>query len=297
MELVDELVTHQPVCVAVTANSSKHAGSLDEFRFTIEHRIVPSILFDTHPVLKVVDGLRLAAGVRLNRYFVPLTNATRTASYHLQFAGPEGTYLVRQELVGVVQENAVAIRMQPRRGQRRAHLYLRGVESAEENAMMTVAYAERSPGSLAQAVAGSWAATILILALATTRAAGPLAGLVGDGASDGMNNAVIAALLAVPVGVSTWNRTRVPLHPTLLSRGFTLVVVALSLLAFLLAVIGSGDDQAEGARLWTLLLALSAVVSVFATGSWISRLALEFRFIRRAPRQNLSDHEVGGTSP
>lgn len=184
--------------------------------------------------------------------------------------------------------------MQPRRAQRRAHLYLQGVEEVGVDAEYQTAYFERSPGSFAMLSASAISAYVLASALAFSRGL-DLNGLLGDSVSEagGLATSVLAALLALPIGVATWNRSRQPLHPSLLSRFLTFAVIALSLATFVVTVIGVSSATEAGVAVWSVILTSLFAVTLLSVFSWILRLAFELRFARRAMRNDSGKTYLG----
>jgi hypothetical protein len=55
-------------------------------------------------------------------FLFPLQKADLCNSYHLEFMGPENTYLARQRIVGWPQDSKSYGRLRARYGQRYAHL-------------------------------------------------------------------------------------------------------------------------------------------------------------------------------
>lgn len=291
-----ELARFHPVCVAIGHEEISKSVWPHIFRFRLEHRIIPEIRLEGQWLVRKADWLRLVLGVELNRINIPLVNAVRARSYHLEVAGPEGTYLASQELIGVVETAKNRVRMQPRRAQRRAHLYLQGVEEDEvaSEAQFQTAYFERSPGSFAMLTASAISAYLLACALAYSRGF-DLNGLIdGVGApASNLATSVLAALLALPIGVATWNRARQPLHPSLLSRFLTFAVIALSFATFVVAVIGIDSSTPQGVVVWVAILTALFAVSLLSVFSWVLRLAFELRFARRVMRNDSEEISLG----
>lgn len=285
--LIAYLSQYHPISVGVPRALLNERMWPDTFRFRIEHRIIPTIRYGTG-IENIAVWLRFAMGVRLNRFRVPIPNATRTMSYHLEVAGPDGTYLAAQELGGVAHSDASRVRMQPRRAQRRAHLYLQDLEYASEDAAFQVGFFERSPGALAKTTAAGWSAFVLIAALAAIRQVPGLdaVGLYAPQPSP-LASSVLAGLLAFPAAITAWNRTGTPTHPSLLSRFLSFAIILESLVAFVWTVVALDALQSGGATLWASLTLVALLVALLSSFSWLLRLAYEFRFFRRMDWQTL----------
>lgn len=281
-EVIRTLAQYNPICVVIGTEELLKGKWPYQFRFTVERRSIPRIQdapnspagstwFDT------LDSLRLALGVRLNRIYYPLTFAYRTRSYHLEVEGPEGTYLAAQELLpskrGRDSELGLTGTLQPRRGQRRAHLYLTDVVGDNE-AIFATSYYERAPGAFATVTLAAFSAAIVVFVLALRQSA------LGAG-DPGPADSLLPALLAVPLGVSTLSGFTTSLkhqHPSLLSRTVSLVTVLICLTAFLLASIARftpGIPQ----NLWVLLSGAMIATALLSFVSWLLRLAVERKLI------------------
>lgn len=286
--MVSELAKYHPICVPVSARDVRNTRWPWAHRLRLEYRTIPPLkAVDREPWWqRLADAVRLGLGVRLNRLFIPIPNAFRTNSYHLEVAGPQGTYLARQGTIPDQTRLAMRAHMQPRRGQRRAHLYVQQLDHNGE-VLFATQFFERAPGSFAATTASAWAAAIVIGVLAIRE------GLNLPPSSGGVG-ALLPALLAVPIAVASWNRglAQAVEHPSLLSRTLTFGTILVSLGAFAFAVV-PGQVLSPGAIVWNLFAALALGLALVSTFSWFLRLAMEHHFSRSGDKEKLSKPRKG----
>jgi len=272
--VVSDLTKWHPICVSVPADKVLARQWPHVFRFKMEYRTIPPIQVVGGETFrqKLETGARLLLGVRLNRLFIPLVNDLRTPSYHLQVSGPEGTYLSKQGTIPVESSLDLDARVQPRQGQRRAHLYVRR-RRTKDDAWFAAHFFERSPGSFASTTASAWAAAVVVTLLALHETQQQLQPVTS----------ILPALLAVPIAVATWSgfdAARTARHPSLLSRTLTILTIVLSLTAFAFAVLPENVFEASD-TLWTLVSAVGIALALVSSISWVLRLAVENHFSRR----------------
>lgn len=292
-ELMEALVRLTPICVTVPIEEVAASRWPSSFRFRVESRVLQEIRDAPNVRLphwwwRFLDWSRLAVGVRINRIYVPLTNAARAASYHLEVEGPEGTYLAYQELLPDSEITPAPLivegLIQHRRAQRRAHLYLRSITNGD-GAVFATQFNERSPGSFAGATLSAVTATIVVVVLMWRDSAGGATG----------NLSLLPALLAVPIGVSalmgldSFQKFR---HPSLLSRFLTFSTVAVCLGAFALTTLRTAAG-ADLAHAWIVLSALSASITLVAFTTWVLRFTVEHHLSMRGDVDILSGTREG----
>jgi hypothetical protein len=286
-QLIREFAQRSPISVVVPYAEVVTQRWPSTFRFTLDRRFIateepaPSALQRSN---RALDSLRLALGVRLNRVYVPISEAYRTASYHLEIEGRQGTYFADGELQPPALEGRErlllgAYQSQPRRGQRRSHLYLRNVDG-KPGAYYLARFFERAPGSFAGTTIVALVSTVLIgaLWLVETRAMGA--------ASDART--LLPALLALPVAVAAFiglEREASSRHPSLASRFVGIATAFLSLAGFVLAVVPTPNWASEW-RAWETLIWLSVAVTLVSAVSWALRLIVENRFIRNTAEKH-----------
>lgn len=270
--LVDQLSRHHAVCATIQADEMRAREWPWTFRFKLEYRLIPPLLpLGKEPWWRRLgDAIRLALGVRLNRIFMPIPNAYRTTSYHLQVSGPEGTYLARQGTIPPVERLDIRAVIQPRRGQRRAHAYIQHLDYDGE-VLFATQFFERAPGSFATTTASAWAAWVVVGAIA----------LREQIASEEPFSFLLPALLAVPIAVASWNRgnARALEHPSLLSRGLTFLNILLCLVVFVAAIVPATLVAIPGI-VWNSFASVALALALVSTFAWVLRLAVEHRFIR-----------------
>lgn len=287
--MVDLLTTNYCQFAALRANSVELQSTL-----TVEYRRIN----DFHRSRAFSAGSALARarallGVRPATYEVNIMNASRCASYHLEFMGPKGTYLARQELVGLRQMpnqadespkftqvdfteklHARYHRRRRRRGQRYAHLYVRGATKAlrRDRMHIVVSFFERPPGSVGEAAVSSFSSTLLILA----------AGRALSSSHGQLRGDIMALLLALPVAASSWiglKREESAVGGVMSARLGSLVTFVVSLTAAI-SVLGSigwpksWDPQIAllgAAGAWAVMLGISCITSFLLAISWWRR--------------------------
>ncbi len=275
--LISQLCRHHPVCVPIPLTKVSKRNWPSTFRFRLEYRIIPPLrsLGGDQWWTKLADWMRLALGVRLNRLFIPIPNAGRTRSYHLQVAGPTGTYLARQGTEPPVEQLDIRAQTQPRRGQRRAHLYVQWLDHPSE-VVFSTQFFERAPGSFASTAAAGWAAAIVVGMLALQQIHSIQVGQLP------VMSTLLPALLAVPIAVATWTRgevARTHMHPSLLSRLLTIGTITVSLAAFAAAVVPR-EFWSASATVWILLSTFALALALVGTFSWFLRIAIENRLAK-----------------
>jgi hypothetical protein len=267
----------QPICATVPAEAVAKLEWPYLRRLRLERRFVgvigPAPSFARGRIATMVDLLRMALDVRLAPIYVPLANAVRSASYHLQVAGPEGTYLAGQAILGRRPQSSRAS-LQPRRGQRRAHLYARDFRLSDGTHLATE-FHERAPGSLASASLAALAAALVVGVLAMREVFSPIL--------SSASVPLASTLLAVPIGVAALagiDPSKEKKHPSLLSRFVSLSTILTSLLGFGLIVLSTTLDieQDVTARLWTFMAFVSTGVAIVSCVSWFTRLRVESWF-------------------
>jgi len=267
---------HQIISVPASGELIRSAPWPRVHRFTIERRLIPDLNdapggAPVRLLIRLLDTARLALGVRLNRIYFPMREGLRTRSYHLEIAGPVGTFLGGNEIIAPAQsavelEGAVDLRL----GQRRAHAYTRNIRGDVPH--FATRFLERAPGSFGPATMVSAAATLVIWLLASRR--------IEDVTTD--SPWLLPGLLAVPVAAAalTGFERREHRHPSLLSYFIQFSTVGASLAAFAMATLGSPTDPADDAA-WAVLAWVSTSITLISAYTWILRLAVENHFSSR----------------
>lgn len=227
----------------------------------------------------LVDLIRTAFGIRATLISVPLINAGRAASYHLDVLGPEGTYLARQWTA--LEEDPAAtlpgkVVAQPRSGQRHAHLYVKGA-SQTELYVYSAQFYERMPGSMAPAFASSFSLAVLVWLGITA--------LVPSGNELFRNWEYAGLVLAFPSAISIWlgvDSGRRLSEGVLAARVITLVTVVLAIASAWLSI-----DFSRTAFLpyWYVVATLATLNMGSAGLSWFVRARLLSKFIGQSTEQ------------
>jgi hypothetical protein len=302
---LSRLQSHYPLLVAWQSDSVEHFRLP---RFRVDQRIIAG-LAPSRPASSVEGRIsrtttfwRRALGVRPAVILAPLSNAARCRSYHLEIKGPSNSYLARQRPVLLWHHHEqwaltslpdeVRRRIQRRRGQRLAHLYIRGGLRPEGKAILDQAFFqatffERTPGSIGQAALSALAGALLVL----------IAGLhkLGLGAPGGGD--VLALLLGFPVGAAAWvslDQAPTYMGGTLASKVISLSTVGTCILAVALFLLGPAADgqggllTQEASQAWFALIGLAGLNAAAAVSSWTLRAKVEEHF---AGQKDAMPHE------
>ena len=266
-----ELELNYPIAVRVAPASGG--------RFVVTRRVIP-VAERLKPYAAIpeiarttwADRVRQFLGVPPNTLFATLENAERSGSYHLEIRGPEHTYLGRQEIVGHA-GNHLEYSMEPRRGQRHAHLYIRNGSNLRTASFLT-RYFERMPSSLAPA----WISALASLVISGVIAAGQL--------SDTDQTDVSELLLAFPIAIAAWSgfdQGRGSWGGGLSARAIVIATILLSLLAMALSSVGPAILASTSAlqSWWTATLALLGVVAVVGWAAWMKHGLVHRYFLDR----------------
>lgn len=276
-DLLQELASRSPISVAVSQSTIEENPWPSTLRFTLERRMVTFVEKAPVPALAqravaIMDSIRLALAVRLNRVYFPVDAASQTESYHLEVEGPTGTYFARGELLETDPEpGEYRIRVQDLRGQRRAHLYMGGAV-AKEGRYYGAQFFERAPGSFATVVVAGIVSSVLIVMLGWMN-------LTISNPAEDRTSSIIPALLALPIAIATFiglEGSRGRRHPSLLSRFIALSIAFLSLAVLILALVKHDIDP----RVWWTVMAASVSTTLIAILSWGIRLSTENSFVR-----------------
>lgn len=294
-QVIRRLRRYYPILILHETQEKLAGRLLDErIRLVAEFESSPMLQGSTLPrngrlswYGRLRDEVRRLLGVRPAVVVLPLTNADRCMSYHVQVKGPDGTYLGRQRIVTTsgaeVDLSAINCSMQPRAAQDSSHLYLRGAEDFSTHLYVNHFY-ERAPGSIGVAAVSALAATVLVF----------LGGLVRLGYSPGTSSDLLAAILAFPAVAGALvglDRGSGLVGGTLTARASTIVTMAVSLLASGLYVLGpiTTFDKGgapflsrAGSLLWASLMAIAVLNLLVSVSSWILRASVESHFTRRA---------------
>lgn len=241
---------------------------------------------------KLMDQIRLAFGVRSNRLAHSLGNATRTTSFHLEFAGPEHTYMARQAVENIAGweddldlVERIRARASPAVGQRHSHLAIRDGERFLGRFRYSVAYFERTPGSMAIAFVAAASALLIAVIVALRETALLESALLDDGGAvddSAASLAVFQILFAFPiVGAASGalRPDRSQWGGVLSARVANLITILVSLVALWVSFLGFGISEEARPRVWLLIIFFLGIVAVACLGSWLMRLAVHARFI------------------
>jgi hypothetical protein len=226
-EFVEKLTIHYATVIPVRPSET------GRFAVTSTQTIIPRMKLSTRRVRAFFET---ALGARPVDVTIPVATAGRCQSYHLRMAGPAGTYLGKQELIG--SEHVLAtrahdaptspyFRFRRRLGQPYAHFYTRFFPSVETNGAkpeVRLTFLETPPGSIFRAAVTAMATAALIWLV------GVLAFPGGQAASD-----VPAFLLVFPAAAAAWLGIEAPtgrlFEGTLASRLHLLLTAVVSIAA------------------------------------------------------------------
>lgn len=248
-------------------------------RLSARRRIIAEFHYDsTHSkraAPRAIDRIRVLFGIRPTLISVPLVNAERAASYHLEVTGPENTYLARQSTPNPNAPKAkiAGYVVGPKRlGQRHAHLYIRSASDTEDFVYNTQYY-ERMPGSMGPAAASAGSVTVLVwLAFFA----------VLSGRAVLFENWEFAALvLAFPSAIGLWlgvqseRRIGEGVLAARVSSIFTLVLAVIG--AWFSVILGDPSHQ----KAWLVLSFLATLNTIAPLASWGLRARLQSHFVER----------------
>ncbi|SBN61640.1 hypothetical protein GA0004736_0528 [Curtobacterium sp. 9128] len=212
-------------------------------------------------ILSRLPRLRRIVGVETTIYKHSLAYAELSDSYHLQIAGPPGTYLAKQTIQPLSDEapaelSRSAAVLGPRRGQRHSHAYIRNSTAPFRTLAVAATFYERPPGAVMAALLSAGAALIVCL-LTASRALLPAA-------PNESNADLIAILLAFPAGIALWAGFGENVRQTLAaytSKFTTILACVFAAFVFLLV-----RDVSIAAPMWFLVCAV-LLVNVAACGA------------------------------
>jgi hypothetical protein len=275
--MVKILIVHYAVVVKVPISAVREEHQWEVLK-TVERRLLPlaSPKLSEDFIAWIFDKFRKLFGVRPSQFFLPIENAHRTPSYHLEFIGPPDTYLARQSIQDCEETPDFYLRMRPRLGQRYSHLYLRDAPNEAVNWRLRLSFFERPPGSVGIAAVTAMASLCLIFIAGRLASQGDLGDVPGD---------VTAVLLAAPVVSSVWvglERGKMPFGGTTATRLSSLVsfVTSLAAASLYLGAIGNENWLGStyslfGARgVWTLLIGVAALNCFWICYGWLRRSVL-----------------------
>lgn len=232
------------------------------------------------PLRSVANLLRTGTGALPARFDVSATLALQSRSYHLEFSGPEGTYLTRQRMRNYSRDRLRALgaydRWRGRFGQRYAHVYLRGAWNLAEQEggsdaapRIQFSFIERPPGSIAVAAVGALACLFLFATVANFPAA-----------TESRQMTLAALFLAFPGSVAAWAGLagdKRLFGALLIARLVNFATLALSMLgAWLMIIPWEHSNQV----VW-----FSAVNAAVACYWWYARSRLYSTFVEKSDIQ------------
>jgi hypothetical protein len=226
-------------------------------------------------VLLWLPALRRFAGVETTIYQYPLELAALTRSYHLEIAGPRGTYLAKQAVQPAAGKEltpaaGTSIVLTPRTGQRFSHTYIRNSATDFRGVSVANTFYERPPGAVLLAWLSAAAAWVIVLLCALKALLRPE---VNEPHAD-----LVAVLLAFPPGIALWAGVGESVRQTLSAYAFRLTTVFASAFAAYLYVLGPPVHEAQEvwwhdpASWWTLVMSILTVTLLGSGASLTTRL-------------------------
>lgn len=330
--LLSVLYQSYPFIVSLPVSEIVDASGWDAATITVERRTTPSLAVPSFGALwrdarswwardrraalvrfgrfgrgKLMDQVRLLFGVRSNRLAHSLGNATRARSYHLEVAGPEHTYLARQtveNIKGWEEDVELLDRIQaqasPAVGQRHSHLYIRGGERFLGRFRYSVAFFERTPGSMAVAFMAAASSLFLSVIVAiqevSIRQTGDPTSASSFVPPSGDLFQILFAFPIVAAASGALRPDRSQWGGVLSARVANLITIAASLAAMWVSYLGFAIRVEARPRVWLLLILVLAIVAASCLGSWILRVRIHARFIDPLVDEDL-DAIAGTYSP
>lgn len=241
------------------------------------------------PIEQKVMAARQWLGIRSSTIMVPLINADRAKSYHLQLKGPEGTYVARQNIVSRPRSSqlgsglapqATAIQYAERQGQRHAHLYLQDA-SGFSRSYFECRFYERMPGSVGPSTLAALAAFVIILICASSFYVKP----------SGPDSNLVSVLLAAPAVMGAWagfDAARTLSGGTLVARVSAISTIILALAAALVyagypfILSKTGPQFNDFIKfVWIMLVGLAALNVISIGLSWFIRFRVQSHFLNQ----------------
>jgi len=273
--MIDLLVSRYPIIISLDRDSTQGE--------TIRRAVIASSrrLILRRTALgkrqEFLDFFRSIFGVRPNQFVFPIENAARSGSYHLEFFGPEGTYLSSQRYRrGDLVENADYFRFRSRLGQRYSHFYCRQAGSAFSQQVLQFAFHERPPGSIAAATLSAFALTVGVFAASKIS----MFAVENHPGTLQTQSDAIALLIALPAFAAGWlgveGRKSVA-GGVLGARMSSAAVILLACAAIVVFYQTPPLDVSEklvvkaNQDTWTTLLYASAGVWVLTASAWVRR--------------------------
>lgn len=304
--LLSALYQSVPNVVSIPAQSVERTAMGPTVEILVDRRTTPSLTITSYRTLlrdfreqrqlgvrkafkrlvrfmrgKAMDQVRLWFGVKSNRLAHSLGNASRALSYHLEFVGQEDTYMARQmveNLSGWEEDQELFERVQARAspavGQRHSHLHIWNGGRHLWRFRYSVAYFERTPGSMALSFVA--AASALLISVIVALREGGLQTLGDDSSS------LFEILFAFPIvsaaagalrsGQSQWGGV-------LSARVANVVTIIASLVGLWLSFLVADVDDSARPRVWLFVILVLAVVTAACLGSWVMRIFIHSRFV------------------
>lgn len=298
VKLVRTLFARQPICVPVVLERPSSPVIDSEpvtshtFRIRLTARRRTTVKYEVSSGLPaMLDGwARVLFGIREASLNVPLVNAARAKSYHLQVLGLENTFLASQTILRnrVVTRFPAHVVAEVRRGQRHGHLYISGaLRSAGYD--YHARFFERMPGSM-----GPAAMSALSVAILTWLAYSA----VGRVDSDLFNSWEYPTLvLAFPAAISIWvgvETEKKLLQGVLAARVSTISTIAFAIAAAWLSITA---HVAGTEHQWLVLACFASLNAAIALFSWFSRSRVQAYFLNRSlPSDEFDDSDADETT-
>lgn len=279
---------HHPIAVLSPERKSKSRALPSRVR--IERRLVPRLILGcTRMYMYSLLGMHVRA------ISIPVANAERTRSYHLEVVGPPGTYLAQQRLSVANSRFEIDLSTLPharrgRFGQGYSHLHLRRAQQVGD-VYSEMTFFERTPGAIGVATATAAAcAVMLLLGLAIKL----------DFASAGKSDLDwVAVALAFPAVVGAW--TGLARREYALGSGLQPTVSAL--LTVVLSLVGAGYFVLTGSScvpdacdpelvnrphgaFWYLIVACAITLTMVDLFSWVGSAYVQRRLHVRERRDD-----------
>ena len=240
---------------------------------------------------QLADTFRHWAGVRSNVFSYSLGGAERARGYHLEFKGPDDTYMARQRIenslgLEVAREDLekVEFSMSAAHGQRHSHIYVRNGGTQDERngapaastLTYSVGYFERTPGSMAVAFVAAGTSLFISIILAMQEI------LSQPGVAEPDSGGLLEILLAFPL-VAAAAGSLTPGRPVwggvLAARIANVFTTLLTLLALWSSSLPGTFTTEARPKIWLAIVLGLAFVSVACLGSWWMRVLVQSHFV------------------
>jgi hypothetical protein len=258
-----------------------------QFLFTIVTRALKMLSMLSKLILQ---GARALSGVSIVAVAIPLENAVRASSYHLEVRGAEQTYVASQSLEdadgitvtsGEISKGALRGNTIRPQGQRIANLHISAGNDEVASWKFVAKFYERTPGSMAIALVTAAAALVPIALIALQEMDARISKSTGEDQFDPIG--LLQILLAAPFVIAAMSNVagkRSLWGSFAAARLSMFVTIFFSFATLVLCNLPERLNGVPGAIWLGIVLAMGLNVFI-ALVSWVMRVAVQSSFYSR----------------